>query len=103
MVVNKNYPNDHFKKIPKPSETRWTFYRDVLESLTTQVEQIELFLQEDDEFNTIKRKMSQLFDSAGTTTRPTLSNGFVKGHFTFALFLLEKNMRVEHSCKKNMH
>ena len=28
--LSQKYPNDHFKKIPKRSETRWTFYRDVL-------------------------------------------------------------------------
>ena len=43
--LSQKYPNNHFKKIPKPSETRWSFYRDVLKALLTQMKQIGDFFE----------------------------------------------------------
>ena len=84
------YPNDIFRKIPKPSETKWTFYREGLKSLLTQVEQIDQFLLDDKGFRTEVQKMKPLFNSAGSSAVPPLSNPFVLSHFTFALFLLDE-------------
>ena len=60
--------NHHYKKIPKPSETRWSYYRDVLMSLLSQVDKIDEFLLDDDDFSATQQKMKQLFDLACSST-----------------------------------
>ena len=35
----ENKPDKNYKKIPKPSETRWCFYRDVIKALLTQIKE----------------------------------------------------------------
>ena len=50
--------NHHYKKIPKPSETRWSFFRDVLASLLTQIGKIDEFLLDDGDFPETRQKGS---------------------------------------------
>ena len=87
--LSEKYPNHHFKKIPKPSETRWSFYKDVLVSLLTQVQIIDEYLHQDQEFPMTVQKMTPLFVSARSSS-PFISNTFVIAHFSFAKFLLER-------------
>ena len=49
-----------FKKIPKPSETRWSFYKVVLESLLSQVDKVDEFLKQDRDFLSFRRKLFPL-------------------------------------------
>ena len=86
--LSENRQNQHFKKIPKPSETRWSFFRDVLASLLTQVEEIDEFLLGDREFTGVLQRMKPLFDSFPTLR--SFSNPFVLAHFKFARFLLDE-------------
>ena len=88
--LSQKYPNNHFKKIPKLSETRWSFYRDVLKALLTQMKQIGDFLKEDNEFPTSRQKMKPLFDSAVSSEPSSLSNPFIVAHFNLAQFLLDE-------------
>ena len=43
----KEKSDDKFRKIPKPSETRWSFYRDVLDVLLSQIDKVEKFIPKD--------------------------------------------------------
>ena len=86
----KNISKQHFQKKPTPSETRWSFYRDVLKSLLSQEKQIDQFLLQDAEFPSAIQKMKPLFDSVISPAPPSFSNEFVNGHFHFAYFLLDK-------------
>ena len=42
------------RKIPKPSETKWSFYHDVLDALMSQIEPVEKFLPQDKDFQKFK-------------------------------------------------
>ena len=78
-----------FRKIPTPSETRWLFYRDVVNIILDQFDQIVLFVSQ----------TNQLFSQTRLTYRPSLSNsikralssphGFFRNLLLFAKYLLD--------------
>ena len=83
-------PDQRFKKITKPSETRWSFYKVVLETLLTQVDVVEEFLGQDSDFLSFRRKIFPPSTEAGQNQREFFSNRFIMSNFRFALFILEK-------------
>ena len=87
--LKQSFPNSRFKKVPKPSETRWAFYRDVLDSLLTQTVQIEDFLRQDSEFQSFRWKLHPLCEDNSGDRTLFFSNTFVVQHFKFSLKILD--------------
>ena len=87
--LSETRPENHFKKIPKPSETRWCFYKDVLNALLTQSDEVDAFLIEDRDYIAFRRTTWNCLGEIrpGPSTR-FLGNPFVHSHFRFALFIL---------------
>lgn len=85
------FPQQRFRKIPKPSVTRWSFYWDSLKAVLSQMEQIEVFLENDEDFGVFQQEHGHLFGSV-TSDNPTgfFSNSFIDAHFHFASFVLER-------------
>ena len=48
--LKARFPDTRFRKIPSPSQTRWLFYRDVINVILAQFQQIVLFASQNDEF-----------------------------------------------------
>ena len=48
--LSEAFPDRRNKKIPKPSETRWSFYREVIGAILSQRGDIEQFLKQDEDF-----------------------------------------------------
>ena len=97
----EKYPNNHFKKIPKPSETRWCFYKEVIAALLTQVKEVDEFLASDEDFTSFgKMSWPPLGETSPSPTACFLKNAFIHSHFRFTLFILEKislvNSKLQH-------
>ena len=92
--LSETRPDNHFKKIHKPSETMWCFYKDVLNALLTQPDEVDAFLIEDQDFIAFRRTTWNCLGEIrpGLTAR-FLGNPFVHSLFRFALFILEKKQR----------
>ena len=83
--------DDKFRKIPKPSETRWSFYRDVLDVLLSQIDKVENFIPKD-------RDLVSFMTSAWQRIVPISDDGsplffhdnFILSHFRFAFFVLDR-------------
>ena len=88
-------PNNTFKKIPKPSETRWCFYREVISALLAQRKHIDAFLSRDEDFLSFRATLWQPDESTCTYSEgPFLNNRFIRSHFRFALFILDRICQV---------
>ena len=88
--LREKHSEKRLRKIPKPSETRWSFYRDVLESLLKQTDEVEEFLTNDGDFISMR---GRLFDCAEVGVHGWsgfFSNDFILSHFLFAFVILEK-------------
>ena len=89
--LKETFPTIRFKKITKPSETRWTFYRDVLNSILSQVDQVDQFLMQDEDFVEFRPKLSIVGSVSDMgSSRELFANQFILSHFKFAQFILEK-------------
>ena len=89
--LNEKYPNTRFKKIPKPSETRWCFYRDVLDALLSQSDEVDAFLRQDEDFVSVGQTLwPQIELRSEHSPLCFLGNQFVHSHFLFARFILDK-------------
>ena len=86
----QSFPTQRLRKIPKPSDTRWSFYGDALKAILIQTDQIEDFLKNDEDFHSFQRQAG-LFDClTNVNSERFFSNGFIKAHFQFASFVLER-------------
>ena len=83
-------PKILFKKVPKPSETRWAFYRNVLDSVLFQAERIEEFLQQDSEFHSFRQRLQYLNQVDPRNPSSFFSHHFVLSLFKFSFFILDK-------------
>ena len=89
--LRATYPDQRVKKITKPSETRWSFYKVVLESLLAQVDKVEEFLKQDSDFLSFGRKVFALpNDNGHERQQEFFSKQFILCHFLFARFILDK-------------
>ena len=96
----KKYPERRFKKIIKPSETRWSFYKDVLASVMSQTDETEQFLKHDRDFIATRQR---LFPFPGALVQPSMdffTNWFIHSLFTFALSILKKISCVSDSLQE---
>ena len=87
--ANPDFPKK--KKIPPPSETRWLFYRDALTALLDQTEEVDAFLNTNQNrqkwarhIATSKHPLGQIKDVFTTFEHP-----LVMAHFKFAHFVLD--------------
>ena len=88
-------PDNTFKKITKPSETRWCFYREVLRALLAQRKAIDMFLSQDEDFLPFRAKLWERDETTCTYSDGVfLKNRFIRSHFRFALFVLERLCQV---------
>ena len=76
-------------KIPTPSETRWSFYKDVIQAVLVQTEQIDEFLADDGEMVSVRNKFGKS-QTLTVTDEPFFQNDFIVAHFLFARFVLRK-------------
>ena len=89
------HPQDRYKKIPKPSETRWRFYREVICALLDQREAIDEFLRQDDDFVAFRRSLWQHDESIDALSNVVfMNNPFILSHFFFAHYILERICNV---------
>ena len=86
----ETYKNERFKKVPKPSQTRWAFYRDVLGCVLEQCWKIETFLKDDCEFLALKAQLQPLCENDHNNPSTFFSNKLVFGHFKFSFSILDK-------------
>ena len=84
------HKNNRNRKIPKPSETRWCFYQDVLDALLSPETEFEEFLWQDKELVLFTRSLNFLEERRESAQPSFPNNPFVDSHFRFALFILEK-------------
>ena len=87
--LQRAYPNDCFRTIPKPSQTRWSFYYEALEVLLSQIEQVERFLRKDRDFAQFKTANWPCENGISDVSQAFFGEQFVLAHFQFALFVLE--------------
>ena len=79
------HPRSRYKKIPKPSETRWCFFRDVIAALLVQKKEIDEFLCQDEDFVALRRTLWRPDWRTGMNyTEAFLNNPFILSHFSFA-------------------
>lgn len=52
--LKTRFPDMRFRKIPTPSETRWLFYRDAINAILSQFDQIDIFASQNDEYPPFK-------------------------------------------------
>ena len=88
--VREKYSDLRLKKIPKPSMTRWSFYKDVVSSLLTQVEQVEEFVMGDRDFISERTRLFSFHGGGTLSSQGFFTNHFIHCHFQFANTLLEK-------------
>ena len=81
---------ESFGKIPKPSETRWSFYDDVLGVLLDQIEQVDKFLCDDKDFREMKISLWPYEIITSDIPRKFFEDKFVIAHFRFARFVLDR-------------
>ena len=95
MWLCQAFPNTVFKKIPTPSETRWCFFREVIEALLAQRKEIDMFLCQDDDFLSFRATLWQSDETTCTYSDGVFfKNRFVRSHFRFALFILDRICQV---------
>ena len=91
----ESHPHDRYKKIPKPSETRWCFYREVICALLDQRGAIDEFLRQDDDFVAFRRTLWQHDESIDALSDAVFMNNlFILSHFFFAHYILERICNV---------
>ena len=98
--LREKHSNKRLKKIPKPSETRWSFYRDVLESLLNQVEEVEEFLLQDEDFIPSRHSLFHFPGVTIQTPRSFFSNAFIHAHFSFAFDILKRICRFNRALQE---
>ena len=97
--LRENYTERRFKIIIKPSETRWSFYKDVLESVPSQTDAVEKFLEQDKDFISTRQRLP--FPGALVQQpRGFFSNKFILSHFSFALSILKTICGVNESLQE---
>ena len=91
-----HFPNLKTKRVPKPSETRWLFFRDVVQSILTQTTFIEAFLIENDEFKGFWNEMRSDAQKNGLCVQQdfSLNCGLFISTMRFTSFILEFLGRV---------
>ena len=95
MAFTKKHPDNFFPKIPSQSETRWSFYKDVVDAVLAQKDEIEEFL-----LNEVD--IVPFIDMFGVSQRGTqtphsfFQNEYILAHFLFARFVLDKICAVNH-------
>ena len=81
----QSFPTRRFNKIPKPSETRWCFYRGVIAAILSQIDQVNEFIKNDPDFHDFRRDVSLFSTETRTSSSYTiLANPFIITHFRFA-------------------
>ena len=101
--LREKYQERRFKKTTKPSKTRWSFYKDVLEGILSQQGEVEAFLKQDGDFIRTRPGSFRLSDVASQTSLDYFSNHFVHMHFKFALSILKKNWCHERRSTRTVH
>ena len=101
--LREKYQERRFKKITKPSKTRWSFYKDVLEGILSQPGEVEAFLKQDGDFIRTRPGSFHLSDVSVRTSVDYFSNRFVLMHFKFALSTLKKNWCHERRSTRTVH
>ena len=82
---------DKFRKIPKPSETRWSFYRDVLDVLLSQIDYVEKFIPKDrDLVSFMTSAWHQMVTASDDGSPLFFHDNFILSHFRFAFFVLDR-------------
>ena len=97
--LKQNHPDDFFPKIPTPSETRWSFYKDVVHAVLAQSEQIEDYLRTDHEFASFCDRHG-VPSTREVASRPFFKNIFIRAHFLFAKSLLKKICSVNQKMQE---
>ena len=87
--LREKHHEERFKKIPKPSETRWFFYRDVLASLLDQTDEIEEYLIRDGDFIEERGRLFYFTCTGVPYSGNFLADSFIHAHFVFARDILE--------------
>ena len=88
--LKETHPNDQLRKIPKPSETRWSFYKDTLEVLISQLGQVDEFLCTDKDFDKLKTTIWPCETAVPIGSGSFFQDKLVLAHFRFAFFVLER-------------
>ena len=97
--LKHNSPDDFFPKIPTPSETRWSFYKDVLDSVLAQKDQIEEFLVSEGDVVPFIGRFG-LSQTGTQTSRSFFQNKYILSHFLFARFVLRKICSVNQQLQE---
>ena len=97
--LKQKHSDDSLPKIPTPSETRWSFYKDVIQAVLVQTGQIEEFLANDSEIGSFRNKFGQS-QTLMVTTAAFFQNDFILAHFLFARFVLRKICAVNQKMEE---
>ena len=96
--LKETHANDQLRKIPKPSETRWSFYEDVLDVLLSQIKHVNEFLCANKEFVRFKQigQVRRMFQTS--LNRSSRTNSFM--HISVSLILSSRGYAQQtHICK----
>ena len=91
------------KVVPQPSDTRWLFYRDVVQAILSQTESVEAFVLEDDDFPDFWNSLREN-ELCGSSVPEEFSfdDRIIKATFGFALEMLELLGRVNTVFQKRL-
>ena len=97
--LRQTHSDDSLPKITTPSETSWSFYKDVIQAVLVQTGHIEEFLANDGEMVSFRNKFGQS-QTLTVTTAAFFQNDIILAHFLFARFVLRKICAVNQKMQE---